>query len=368
MRIVYLIARSDEIGGAHIHVRDCALYMSRKGHEVIVIVGGNGVYLDMLEHSEINFIPVRSLHRTINPFYDLIAFFALWRIIHKLCPDIFSLHSAKAGFLGRLLPIRNSKVKTIFTAHGWSFADGISLMPRLIYLLIEQCLSFRCDKIICVCNKDRALALRKHVADKSKICTVYNGMPDLSGNYIEPRLGSEGPIRISCIARFEKQKDHATLLTALSRLTHYDWHLQLLGEGPLKDRIAAYAHSLNISERVSFLGRCDNVYPHLVSSDIFVLPSLWEGFPRSILEAMMMSLPIVASDVGGVSESVHHNVNGFLVPRRDVECWTNSLEHLLSSKSLRLEYGLQSRSLYVSMFSFDRMATQTLDLYVNILL
>ena len=95
--------------------------------------------------------------------------------------------------------------------------------------------------------------------------------------------------------------------------------------------------------------------------------SLWEGFPRSIIEALRSSLPVIASDVGGVKESVFNDVNGFVVPPSDVEALRSALEILLTSSCLRQSFGQQSRHLYELNFQFDVMASKTIALYNQIL-
>ena len=131
---------------------------------------------------------------------------------------------------------------------------------------------------------------------------------------------------LTMVARFEPQKDHPSLLKALARLRNHAWRLELIGEGPLLERTRDLARSLGIADRVEFLGQRSDVAERLATSQVYVLSSNWEGFPRSILEAMRAGLPVVASDVAGVSEAVVDGVTGYVVPRGETEPWQRRLD------------------------------------------
>jgi glycosyltransferase involved in cell wall biosynthesis len=121
------------------------------------------------------------------------------------------------------------------------------------------------------------------------------------------------------VVRFGPQTDHPTLLRALAGLTDYSWDLDLVGKGPLPSRIEALAASLCIRARVHFVGQRTEVNRILAAGRIGVLVTNWEGLARSTLEAMRAELPLVASNVGGVGESVCDGETGYLVPPGQVE-------------------------------------------------
>src|SRR6202035_1136351 len=120
------------------------------------------------------------------------------------------------------------------------------------------------------------------------------------------------------VARFAPQKDHATLLQALSGLAGMEWNLLLIGAGDLEPRVAAQVDALHLGNRVRILPPQTDVNRWLMEAQIFVLSTHFEALPISILEAMRAGLPVVATDVGGVSESVRHEETGLLVGHGDV--------------------------------------------------
>lgn len=364
MKITYVITRSDSIGGAHVHVRDLSLRLLSEGHSVHVLVGGEGPFTRQLSDRGIPFISIPDLVRPISPRNDVMAVFHLRRVLAKLNPDLVSVHSSKAGWLGRVAA-RSLGIPVVFTAHGWAFTEGVPDNQRRLYVLAEKVAARLADRIITVSDHDRKLALMYRVAPASKLVCIHNGMPDISSRYMaQPETN---PPRIIMVARFEEQKDHRSLLEALAQLQDIAWTLELVGDGPLRQSSERLAETLGIRHRIDFVGAVDDVTERLARSQIFVLVSKWEGFPRSILEAMRAGLPVVASDVGGVSESVADGVNGFLVPRGDVGTLKHRLELLLFDPEKRRAMGHAGRLRFEEEFTFDRMFESTMRVYREVL-
>ncbi|MCD2528845.1 glycosyltransferase family 4 protein [Providencia huaxiensis] len=363
MNIVYIITKADEIGGAQIHVRDLSIAMSQLGHTVTVIVGEYGALTEQLGESNINYIVESKLTRNISPLKDLLCVIKLRSILKKLDPDVVTLHSSKAGIIGRAALI-GSKIPCIFTAHGWAFADGISQKHQRVYILIEKLFSKFCSKIITVSHQDKNLAIKYNVAPSNKQVIIHNGIPDNTVNFPKNN-NSSNIVNIICVARFSAQKDHVTLLKALSHIKQLNWKLNLVGKGPLEQDVKKLANGLGLDEKISFLGERRDVNYLLSSSDIFILPSNWEGLPISIIEAMSFSLPIIASNVGGVSEMVSSS-NGFLIPRGNIEAMSKAITTLLENKEDRINMGRSSRKIYCDSFNFQTMLDKTHNLYCQV--
>jgi glycosyltransferase involved in cell wall biosynthesis len=165
------------------------------------------------------------------------------------------------------------------------------------------------------------------------------------------------------VARFQEQKDHALLLTALSGLRDRPWQLELIGDGPLQPAVEEQARRLGLDRQVQFLGVRRDVAERLARSQLFVLATRWEGFPYTTLEAMRAGLPVIASDVGGVREAVAHGETGFLVPRGDVEALRRRLSELLAAPELRRRLGAAGRRSFETTFTFERMIDKTAAVY-----
>ncbi|HHY38780.1 MAG TPA: glycosyltransferase family 4 protein [Clostridia bacterium] len=360
MRIAYVITRSDAVGGAHIHVIDLASALLTRGHEVIVLVGGHGPFTEELWRKGIQFHSMPYLGRSIRPARDALAFLALRQTLGELNPDLVSLHSSKAGWLGRLVGT-SLGLPTVFTAHGWAFTEGVPNLSRVAYAVAEKLAAPFCVRIITVSLYDLELALHYRIASPQKLVAIHNGMPDVPETL--RAAPEESPPAIVMVARFEAQKDHATLLRALAQLSATPWKLILVGDGPLRPAIENLTVNLGLSGRVHFVGARLDVADILARAQVFALISNWEGFPRSILEAMRAGLPVVASDVGGVNEAVVDGETGFLVPRSDTVTLAQRLKLLLDNPALRLRQGQAGRARYASHFTFEQMLEKTLAVY-----
>ena len=370
MRIVYVITQSDVIGGASVHLLDLASGAQQQGHEVVVLAGGDGVFLDRVKAAGLNARSLRHLCREIKPRSDLLGLLELRRVFKELKPDLVHLHSSKAGILGRLAA-KSLSLPTVFTAHGWAFTEGVSAKRRALYRVIERYVARYADKIITVSDYDRRLALNADVGSAQLIRTVHNGMPRV--DVLPPALPlmdippAGAAVRLIMVARFDEQKNQLGLLEGLARAAQHHWTLELVGDGPLLQTVRARAAQLQLSDRVVFSGSCNDVARRLAQSDVFVLISNWEGLPLSILEAMRAGLPVIASRVGGVPEAVVDGETGYLVDRGDAEGLAQALTRLLESDTLRQTMGRQGKAKFEAEFTFDTMLARTLDVYNEVL-
>ena len=364
MNIAYVITRADAVGGASIHVRDLGRAMLDRGHRVTVLVGGRGPVTDQLENAGIPYRSLRFLERRICPLRDLRATNELVSVLRCLRPDLVSTHTAKAGWVGRAAGAYLS-IPAIYTPHGWSIADRISILPGAVFTVAERVAAVWAGAIICVCEQERRLALARRVAAAEKLHVVHNAVLDVP---VELRADpAPAPVRICSIARFEPPKDHATLLRALAELRSQPWALDLIGDGPLEAKTRSLAGELGLGGRVRFLGYQADPARILARAQVFVLSSRSEGFPRSVLEAMRAGLPVVASDVGGVGEAVANEVNGLLVPSGDPKVLSAALGRLFADVTLRRRMGAAARGTFETCFRWESMVDSTAAIYATVL-
>jgi len=365
--IIYVITRADTIAGAQRHVLEISQKMRELGHNVMVICGPGIPLYEELSRIGVNFIQIDHLIRRIDVFKDIRSVFELRKIFKKYEADLVSLHSSKAGIVGRLASI-GCKNNTIFTAHGWSFADGIDSLSRLVYSQIERLFSKLCDRIICVSEADRLLAISMGIHE-SKLVTVHNG-----GHYAFPvehtvERKTKEVVSLLMVGRLDKQKDHQTLIQALNMVSNSKkFELSLVGDGPLAEKIQRQCHKLGFSDKVKFKGLLKSLTAEYVNADCFVLSSNWEGFPKSTLEAMSCGLPVIVSDVGGAAEAVVDGVTGYVVPPRDIQALRSKLEILLSSSKKRSQMGQKGKVRFEEYFTFEQMFELTLQVYNEVVI
>jgi len=233
---------------------------------------------------------------------------------------------------------------------------------------------------------DRAIAVSQATkTDWVKRCRVRPDRVTVIPNAVDPNrykrqwsriearnhlgLAGENWLVLAGIGRLAIQKGFEYLLQAVAQLTgeYPRLHLVLAGDGPLRETLTKQASDLGISEEVHFIGFCSDVQPVLDAADIFVLPSLWEALPYSLLEAMAASLPVVGTRVAGVPEVILHQVTGFLVPSQDGHALAAALRPLLNSPELRSRMGHAARDRVVRHFNEKDTIQQTLRIYRDLL-
>lgn len=221
-----------------------------------MITSGSGPFVDDLRRLGIPVAILRHLSVPIHPLRDLRALREIRAAFTELAPDLVAAHSSKAGILGRLAG-RSLRVPVVFTVHSWAFTPGVPALHAAIYRQAEGLVGPLASKIITVSEFDRRLGLAARIADEARLVTVHNGMPDVAPS------------------------------------------------------LRALAAGLGLAGRVRFLGQRTDVDRLLADAPVSLLVSNWEGFPLSILEAMRAGLPVVASSVGGIDESVRDNWEGW---------------------------------------------------------
>lgn len=360
LKIVYVITRSDTMGGASVHLLDLASGAQNEGHEVVILIGGEGVFIRHAMTRNLCVISMKYLVREISFFKDFCSFFEMRKIIKNISPDLVHLHSSKAGILGRLVA-RSLGVPVIFTAHGWAFTEGVSQKRRTMYKYIEQAMAFFASRIITVSDYDRDIALRSGVGSEKLITTVHNGVPAVTQKEIKGQNVSVP--KMIMVARFDEQKDQSCLVTALALLKDMCWSLEFVGDGPSLANVKKLVREFDLEDRVIFSGSCDDVPQRLASAQLFLLITNWEGLPLTILEAMRSGLPVIASDVGGVSEAIDNGQTGYLVTRSDVQGLAVAIRTMLGSSDLRSSMGTSGREKFERQFSFDTMLEKTFSVY-----
>jgi len=364
VKIAFIITRADDIGGAQIHVRDLSTALRAAGHDAVVIAGTHGVLADELRAQGVPYYSLRHLGREVGPLEDVRCFSELRETLREIKPDIISTHSTKAGFIGRIAG-KTLGIPTLFTAHGWGFTEGRPPLQAFAFWAVERTTAAWAARIITVCESDRTAAVRARLTSSDRLVTIHNAMPDID-EALRARPGNSPP-RLVMVARLSHWKDQPTLLHALADLKELDWQLELVGDGPLRWQLEALVQSLGLTSQVTFLGFRRDVSERLAEAQLFLLISKWEGFPRSILEAMRAGLPVVATDVGGVRESVADGRTGFVIPRGDVARLRECLCKLLVSPDLRMSMGKAGRARYEEKFTFDRLVEQTTKVYESVL-
>ena len=225
------------------------------------------------------------------------------------------------------------------------------------------------NRHISISHEISTLLVKNGWTDKRKITLLPNGVPVIT--YKDKDLKSKmtsTPI-IGMVANFRPQKDHFTLLMAFNILfkSKIQSELWLVGDGPTKPEIETLSKKLGVDSRIRFLGTISNPSEVYSKFDIFVLSSHFEGHPLVALEAMSFGLPIVATRISGIQETITHNVNGFLVKPRDPQDLAEALKKLLADQSLAKRLGEEARKSLAKYPSINDWCNQVLEIYKDVI-
>lgn len=236
---------------------------------------------------------------------------------------------------------------------------------RLIYQWILR----QCDSIIFVCQKQADIWLQRYSFLRDKSTVIHNGIDlerftaDLSPETAADYLSRQGvPVNacvISCIAGFRPEKGHDLLIEAFSRLDE-SVHLLLAGEGERLASIESLVANMGLTGQVHFLGNVADVRPLLLATDITVLASTAvETFSIAMLESMAMGVPMVAPDIGGLTEAIVHDRTGWIYPVGDVDKLADLLHRGAGDRPKLKQMGARARELVEQRFSKVVMADST---------
>lgn len=347
MTILQVITQS-ELGGAQTVVVQLANRLSAE-HQVVLAAGqGDGKMWDMVNDRVIR-ENCSHLQRSISPKNDLLASIELRKLYKKYKPDIIHLHSSKAGTLGRIVfPTK----KVVYTVHGF---DSIRLAFRK-FLPIERLLQRGCSAIVGVSNYDER-NLRSEKISRN-VVTIRNGIQQPDSNGVDKLEVFERYEKIVlCIARLQAPKNPHLFIETARLLPQYGF--VWIGNQE------SVEHLGDIPNNCHFMGNRVNAGAYCAQADLLMLPSNYEGLPMVIIEAMSFGKPVVASDVGGVSEIVRNGINGYTLPNQ-AELFAEKIDAILTNRELYATMSQNSLDIFKKELTIDSMVDGYMDIYKSI--
>lgn len=344
MKILQVITLT-ELGGAQTVVANLANELSRN-HELIVAGGeGNGQMWSLL-NSRIKTENVVGLVRRISPTNELRAIQSLRKLYKKYHPDIIHLHSSKAGLLGRLV---FPKSKIVYTVHGF---DSIRVAFRQ-FLPLEKLFQYKTASIIGVSKYDYANMQSEGII--KNIGYIYNGVSKPNELETDPFQSLREEFHkglVLCIARLNPQKNHQLFIETARLMpeTAFVW----IGNISEPD--------FDIPENCRFIGNIPNAASYCYYADVFFLPSNYEGLPMVILESLACGTPVVASNVGGISE-ILNGQNGYTIENKP-EAAVEAISKILADRSPYSEVAIET---YQKRFTIGQMASNYENLYYKLI-
>lgn len=277
--------------------------------------------------------------------------------------DIIHTHNPSPHFYGALSGFFTGR-PVIHTKHGRNYPTEKKKV------LLNKISSGLTEKVVAVSSDAADVCINIERIPPSKVAVILNGInTEIFTPPAISRSCSHAAVRIGIVARLAPEKDHQTLLQAVKLLSASDarFHVDIIGDGPLRKDLEAVVSNLGISAFVTFLGMKHDVHKLLRDLDIFVLSSTTEGISLTLLEAMSTELPVIATDVGGNSEVVDDGVTGFIVPPKAPEAMAEKLLLLMRNGQLRQRMGEAGRKRVLEHFSIMETTKKYEDLYRSVL-
>jgi len=361
-KIIFAITRS-HWGGAQRYVYDIATHLPKGEFDVQATMGNEGALADALRKDA---IPIHTFQTTrgIGITQEIKTFLALWKLFRNEKPDIVHLNSSKMGGIGALAARMSGVPQVVFTAHGWAFHEDRPFWQKRLILFSSWISSLLHHDIICVSDYDKRSAKKLPFAD-AKCTTIKNAVrqPDFlekakARALLKKEYGVAPPPRaiwVGSIAELTKNKGLPHLLRALGRIPERSWASVIIGDGEERQELRKEIVRLGLEKNVFLVGHIAHASTLLKAFDIFVLPSLKEGFPYALLEAGSARLPVIASEVGGVPEIIHGGKTGLLAPPKNEYMLTNHLQTLMENPTLRKHFSEALHEKIQKEFQFERM-------------
>ncbi|MCL5017615.1 MAG: glycosyltransferase [Patescibacteria group bacterium] len=403
-KILFILTKSG-IGGAQKYVADLTENLDKKKIETKIFYGGkdaSGITTAALERSSSN--KIRWLSNRTRPWFlffnDWMAIFEIAGILKNEMPDVIHLNSSKAGFIGAIsAAIANlgspKKIKVVFTAHGWVFnpTNELNFLVRYFYIFLHWFAAKFQDKIICVSEYDRNLALKYKICPQNKLAGIHNGVDPnmkfigkkearrdlilkikktfdvnqndgISKNNTWPWIGS--------IGRLVKEKNYETFLGAAGSIPNA--YFFIIGEGSEYENLKLKIKNLKLTDRFFMIPPSENGdrtngsdAQYLKAFDIFVMSSIKEGLPYILLEAMTAELPTVVTETGGVPEMIQNHENGLMVAQKNPEALAHAISGLIANPNIARDLAKKAKEVAANKFGLSKMVKETEEVYQQVL-
>lgn len=359
-----------ELGGAQKQLFYILKNLDRSKYSLYLYAGNDG-YLkkDFLDITDVTVKLDSCLKRDINPFLDFLAFFKLFFFLRRNSFDIVHTHSPKASILGRWAAFFSGLKNIVYTVHGWPFHDFMHPLAYYFYLFLEKVTAKITKKIIVPSRYDLKTGLDKKIAPPDKLALIHYGIDINTFDKVyqeRKKSGNKENSLIFTISSLKRQKGIFYFLKIAKMLLLENSRLNFViaGDGPLRRKVKEKINNFRLKDKVQLVGWSSDVAYFLNQADIFVLTSLWEGLPVSLIEAVIAGVPVVVTDTGGISDIVTNGEQGLIVKPVDILKIRKSCQNILKNYTNWHKIIEDNRKeLDLAYWSYERMLRQLTDIY-----
>lgn len=377
IRVAHVITRMI-VGGAQETVLLAAALADRERFDPLLVcgpqTGSEGSLHDEVRRRGVELVVLPDMVREVHPWHDARALPALTRLFRDRAIDVVHTNSSKAGIIGRVAARRAGVRTVVHTVHGWPFHDHQARAFAATWRSLERRMAPWTDHLVVVADADREKGLAAGIGAAEQYVTVRSSL-ELSRydperalrDDVRKELGLplDAPV-LGAVNRLSDQKDPLSLVTAFAAVQAAvpDARLLLVGDGPLDRAVRRRIGALGLQDAVTMTGLRGDVPRLLQAADVFVSTSLWEGLPRTIIEAMATGLPVVATPADGVVDVLVDGRTGRLVGAGDPDAVAAAVLDLLRAPQVAARLGRTART-QVQDFDALRMTRALESLYAG---
>lgn len=356
MKIVHLDSHLPWRGGEQ-QVLYLSQFLCANGHESVIVCPPQSILYQRATQAGLPLRPLRVRHEL-----DLLAAWRLGCYLRQQQTDILHMHTPHAHTIGLLASWLAPEARKVVSRRV-DFAPIRNMFSRYKYNAAGV-------HYVAVSETVRRVLLAGGIPVQA-VQTVHSGV-DLNRIDTTPEIAPlfpPGRRVIGTVGHLAGHKGHTYLLQAIQHVQQHEPLLQvvIIGEGALRRSLEAEARALGVAERVHFMGFCDHPLPLIRQWEMFVFPSVMEGLGTSVLDAMALGTPVIATRAGGIPEIVQDGVTGLLVPPRDPLALAHAVHQLLRDPAQGRAFGAAGRQRVEKYFTAARMGEHTLAIYQQLL-
>jgi glycosyltransferase involved in cell wall biosynthesis len=370
------------LGGVREHILQLAFFLKQRNWDVHLVVGlerADGAFHAERPNLEIAGIPVLPLPMQCNAFApgNLLSVCRLARLLRAWQPDLVHVHCAIAGAVGRIAAMLSGTKAVVYSPHGGSLHQVHGRLGG-IYGAIERLLARRTGAIVLISDwlRSRCVEVIRCLPEKMVVVPIGIDVGRFPPVEPEQRQDARSSLSIAphstvflCVGLLRRIKGQDLLVRAFQRVWQRSPQskLFLVGEGELRSELEQLARRLGMTTAVQFTGFVDDVSTYLRAADVYVQPSRADASSYSVMEAMVSSLPVVATGVAALPEIVRDGTTGFLVAAEDDGAMAAAMALLADRPELRQKMGLAGRRRIIECFRSDEMVRRTEQVYLDCL-
>lgn len=357
-RNILLAIGCSKIGGAQRVFATIAKGLVNEGHNVTVVLP-EGPLAIMLRKENILTLSIN--YKSIQGIRTIAGL-----LKHKKI-DIINTHLTNCSFLFSVINIFFRK-KICCSLHNAIIHEGLGRLQRRIYPFLYFLIYKFSNGIIVNSENNKQHFIRTACISPEYIRVIYNGID--TSEYVDDKIDSrqrDGKFQIGFIGRLSVEKGVIYLIEALSELKGIDFECVIIGEGPLREELEVAVASKGLSSKVKFIGFQQNVTPFFAQMDVFILPSLNEVLPITIIEAFALKVITIAAEVGGVPDLITHGKTGLLFPVKDTKKLSENIEWIHNNNNERQQMVENAYAKFIQSFTSDVMLRQIVNYYNHII-